>query len=177
MPLISKQIHHLVTPRVRARFLRRLVADGNCLVFSGTKNARGYGIVDIMVQGKRHPTLAHRLAWVIANDRDILAGSIICHRCNNPSCCKPSHLYSGSHKTNARDMVQAGRHKASKPWLGVSGEAHPMAKYQDATRLTAISMRQRGMQYKKIAHALRVPQATIARWWREYVKAMANKPL
>ncbi len=79
------------------------------MVYTGMRNSRGYGIVEVMIAGKRFPMLAHRLAWVIAHDCEVAPDRIICHRCNNPSCCNVKHLYLGTQASNAADRVRAKR--------------------------------------------------------------------
>lgn len=55
---------------------------------------------------------AHRVAWAIHNGVDLadIPHDCICHRCDNPPCCNPSHLFSGTHKDNCDDKIQKGRH-------------------------------------------------------------------
>lgn len=171
MPLVSRQIHSRISAIQKRRFLARLKPEGECLVFTGTKNERGYGLVDLMIDRRRVATLAHRLAWMIANNRDVADGMIICHRCNNTSCCNHNHLYEGTHKTNADDMVRSGRQRKVKPWLGVKGEAHPMTRYPDAVKAMAILLRERGYSNKKVARLLNVPRQAVSLWWCRHVKA------
>lgn len=52
---------------------------------------------------------AHRAAWMAATGRKIPKGMIICHTCDNPPCCNPYHLFLGTIKDNARDMIRKGR--------------------------------------------------------------------
>lgn len=48
--------------------------------------------------------LVHRVSWAIANGEDP-GGRLICHRCDNPPCANPAHLYAGTHKDNAQDIL------------------------------------------------------------------------
>lgn len=46
----------------------------------------------------------------------------VCHRCDNPPCCRPDHLFLGTAKDNAADMMAKGRRR------GPHGESHHRAK-------------------------------------------------
>lgn len=75
-----------------------------CWEWLGAKKPKGYGNVKIDNKYK----LAHRVAWEIVNF-EIPKGMVICHVCDNPSCCNPHHLMLGTIKSNATDMVKKGR--------------------------------------------------------------------
>lgn len=77
------------------------ISDG-CWPWTGYVNRDGYGRF-----GKNY-TLAHRAVWELVNG-PIPAGAVIRHSCDNPLCCNPDHLLSGSHADNTADKCARNR--------------------------------------------------------------------
>ena len=61
---------------------------------------------------------AHRFSYFLATGNDP-GDLLVCHSCDNPPCCNPAHLFSGTVQDNMVDMVQKGRNP------DVCGENHP----------------------------------------------------
>ncbi len=99
--------------------------DSGCWEWQATKNAQGYGRFSICVGHYQKWYSAHRLAWEWANE-PIPAGLCVLHRCDNPSCVNPSHLFLGTHKENALDRDQKRRRRPP------AGEANGRAKLLEA---------------------------------------------
>lgn len=70
----------------------------------GRCKKRGYGKVNY----KNRQYKSHRIAYMLSIG-PISDGLLICHHCDNPPCCNPSHLYQGNYKTNAEDTIARGR--------------------------------------------------------------------
>lgn len=88
--------------------LSKVIDDNGCWNYSGCKQKyNGYGVVMIGGRkGKRFYT--HRLYWEkyngpIPDDLHVL------HKCDNPACINPDHLFLGTHKENMEDMIAKGR--------------------------------------------------------------------
>lgn len=89
-----------------ARLWRRVAKGDGCWLWTGaTFKATGYG--QIRVNGTS--VTAHRVAYQVANG-PITVGLSVCHRCDVRLCCNPAHLFLGTAKDNAADMVQKGRY-------------------------------------------------------------------
>lgn len=78
-----------------------------CWPWTGVRMA-GYGRVKTGARPVH--VFAHRVAWQLTNG-DIPEGMSVLHRCDNPPCCNPAHLYLGTHQDNVRDMMERGRHR------------------------------------------------------------------
>ena len=97
-----------ISPRDEARFWSKVeIKDSStCWLWSGSRKRNGYGNVTV----SRLTLSANRVAYFISTNIDPLDNQV-CHSCDNPPCCNPAHLFLGTHKDNARDMVQKGRHR------------------------------------------------------------------
>jgi hypothetical protein len=78
--------------------------SGECWPWTGALNSKGYGCVGIA--GRRW--LAHRIAYRLFNDEEP-GWLVIRHSCDNPKCCNPEHLVSGTHQDNSDDAISRGR--------------------------------------------------------------------
>lgn len=80
---------------------------GECWPWLGPRGKEGYGI--LRWRGK---TLrATRLSWSLAHRRPWPAGMLACHRCDNPPCVRPDHLWPGSAHENALDRARKRRQR------------------------------------------------------------------
>jgi hypothetical protein len=78
-----------------------------CWPWIGAKMAEGYGYLRLKGRSKFK---AHRVAlWLSTGEQ--APQMMACHRCDNPPCCNPAHLFWGDNATNNRDMVAKGRNR------------------------------------------------------------------
>lgn len=94
--------------------------EDECWETTASKTKNGYGRIWV------YPKLvyAHRVAWELVNGT-IPKGMFVCHKCDNPPCCNPNHLFLGTHIDNMRDSQNKGRNNHGPVMYG---ERHPLSK-------------------------------------------------
>ncbi len=86
------------------RFWLKVEKTSRCWNWIAATNGVGYGVISAGAM-----RLAHRIAWTMKNGA-IPRGMFVLHRCDNPRCVRPSHLFLGTQADNMRDMREKGRH-------------------------------------------------------------------
>lgn len=89
---------------VSARLWSRVTRQDGCWEWQGHRQRSGYGGLTV---GNKH-RLAHRVAWEVTYG-PIPDGLCVLHRCDNPPCCNPAHLWLGTKAQNNADRAVKGR--------------------------------------------------------------------
>jgi hypothetical protein len=126
---------------LKKRLLSKIEVDGaGCWNWTGAKR-HGYGA--IRVDGK---TLgAHAVAFMVYRG-PIKKREHVCHRCDNPACINPDHLFTGSPADNVADKVAKGRQSRQK---GVDAARVKLteADVRDIRDATGIPLREIGRRF------------------------------
>jgi hypothetical protein len=112
-----------IISRLNGKFIKNY--ETGCWNWTGatTPPPRQYG--QLYVNGKT--ILAHRISYVVHVGK-IPQGMQVLHKCDNPRCINPDHLFLGTQKDNIQDCVRKGRLKIP----GFHGSKHPNSKLTEA---------------------------------------------
>jgi hypothetical protein len=99
MPLKEKLIKHYNTN-----------TESGCWEWTGYRDRDGYGRTEVIHPRthKRHTLQAHRASYEVFVGR-IPKGKVIAHKCDNPQCINPEHLFVATPAENIQDMLNKGR--------------------------------------------------------------------
>ena len=110
--------------------------DDECWEWLFAPDRDGYGVFRV----NRIAYRAHRVAYSLKYN-DIVDHLLVCHKCDNPPCCNPNHLFLGTASDNTKDMQNKKRCKY---------------KYTDEQIKQVHNLRAEGMTYKEISLILMI---------------------
>lgn len=108
-----------IAGRTLSRFWEKVKKTDSCWLWTAGHDRKGYGKFSIgsshNADGTRRNSMvsAHRFSFELVNgsipDYESYHGNCVLHRCDNPACVNPAHLFLGTNKDNVQDMDAKGR--------------------------------------------------------------------
>ena len=136
---------------VADRFWAKVQKTDGCWLWTGArKGSENYGF--FYTEGKQR--YAHRVSWEMANG-PIPAGMLVCHRCDNPPCVRPDHLFIGTVLDNNRDAIGKGRKRYA------IGERHGQAKLNPEAVQEIRRLKTSGATYSQLSNQFGVHRMTV----------------
>lgn len=125
--------------------------SNGCMNWKGPLRQDGYGTV--RVNGKKR--VASRVAWLLRYG-SLPPDKLVCHRCDNPPCVNPDHLFLGDDKANHRDAVSKGRKYDAR------GDGSPVAKIHSSQINEIVRRIDTGESCRALGRELGVHHSTIS---------------
>jgi hypothetical protein len=153
-----RKIHEIpkLTDNEIRRFWKKVAKSNpeNCWIWTGYCVPAGYGQI-----GFRYGLyFTHRISWYIETGIDP-SEKFVLHKCDNPPCVNPNHLFLGDALLNSQDMMAKGRADHSK---------NPFGEAQSKSKLTEIQIVEiwqlhlhKGLGERKLAEIFNVTPANI----------------
>lgn len=125
------------------RFWRNVDRSGGpdaCWPWTGYRDPDGYG----KTKWDGRSVRSHRLALLLTTGEALPPTVFACHRCDNPPCCNPAHLFAGKSRDNVHDMLSKGRQR-------FEGAPARLSQLSEADIVAICQARQAGQALRAIA--------------------------
>lgn len=137
----------------------------SCWLWMRHRDRDGYG----RIRRNRKDLRVHIVAWQLSNRVTVPPGLLVLHRCDNPPCFRPDHLFTGTTLDNNRDKVRKGRsasgdrhHARLHPELLKRGSANVQAKLtEESVRIIRMRLNE-GATQQSLANEFGVSQPVIS---------------
>lgn len=139
-----------------ARFDSKFIISDGCWEWLGSSDKDGYG--NFWDCEQKTNVRAHRYAF--EREYGPLGDLYACHKCDNPSCVRPSHLFAGTNSDNMNDKVSKGR---TLGFAAMKGEQHTQSKL---TEKDIVEIKRRlinGIKQKEIALDFGIDSSVVSR--------------
>ncbi len=178
-----------ITPHLKGKTIEekllnnREIDENDCWNWTGARispksSKFRYGTLNV---GKGKTELVHRLAYTLWIAK-IPFGLFVCHKCDNPACFNPDHLFVGDNQDNMRDKVKKGRSYTGDH----KGENNAAAKLTTEQVQDIKQLLTDGMKYKFIAEKYGITSAAVSAiknedrwghipWPKEWEKVKSEK--
>lgn len=148
-----------------------------CWEWTGNRNDEGYG--RLWLDGRR--VYAHRRSWELFMG-PIPPGLCVLHRCDNPPCCNPEHLFIGTKGDNMRDAMSKGRAPRPprlRPEWAARGERSGTAKLTESAVRSIRAALASGESMGSVARRIGVGHGTVhaiavGRTWRHVLPLLGG---
>jgi hypothetical protein len=140
-----------------------------CWNWTKLKKEKGYGLISYSSSASQnyYREAAHRFSYRMHYGEVIPKGIFVCHKCDNPKCVNPFHLFLGTNYDNVQDMVRKGRGSKGEKHSKTLQQAAKLGLYNTNVKLKKedvfkiIELRKQGLTYKAIGEMFGVDYSNI----------------
>ena len=138
------------------------IIENGCWEWKGGKNQRGYG--QVREGGKFYR--AHRVSYAY-HFGEIAQGLLVCHKCDNPPCINPEHLFLGTNADNMSDCARKGRAAGLKNKGSKNGRA--VLSDKDVVEILSSTESQRVLASKYGVSKSAIAMLKTGKTWRSFI--------